>query len=342
MKIGLVYDPIFLRHVPGAFHPERPERLTAIRERLEREDLSGLVEYLSPRRARREEILWNHSEAHYERVASTAGKASVQLDPDTATSEDSFEAALHAVGAQFEGLDEIFRENYRVVFCLVRPPGHHAEYDQAMGFCLFNNVALAAHYALRVLKFSRILIVDWDLHHGNGTQHAFYRRREVLYFSLHQFPYYPGTGRMEEVGREEGTGFTVNVPLPAGQGDVEYLAVFREILRPIALQYRPELILVSAGFDPHRNDPLGGMRLSAEGFGAMAEVIQEIAGETAEGRILLTLEGGYDLTGLTESVAEVIKVLSGHKRVEIRGEPSASFREYLRETRQFFSRYWSL
>ncbi len=342
MKIALVYHDLFLKHQPGAYHPERPERLLKIRERLAAEDVAPLVEYLEPRKATKEEILWNHSEAHYERVAATAGKSSVQLDPDTATSEDSFEAALYAVGAQFTALDELFRENYQAVFCLVRPPGHHAEYDRAMGFCLFNNVALAAHYALKVLKFSRILIVDWDLHHGNGTQRSFYHHREVLYFSTHQFPYYPGTGRLEEIGHGEGLGFTVNVPLPAGLGDAEYLLVFREILQPIALEYRPELILISAGFDPHRDDPLGGMRLSAQGFGALAGVLKEIAEETCEGRLLLTLEGGYSLSGLSESVAEVIKVLAGVKAPEIKADPEPAAAEFIREVRKFFSRYWKI
>jgi len=339
VKIGIVYDEIFLKHRPGDWHPERPERLMKIRERLSREDMVPLIEYLSPRKAQKEEILWNHSEAHYARVAATAGKPQVQLDPDTATSEDSFEAALYAVGAQFVALDEIFKENYPVVFSLVRPPGHHAETDRAMGFCLFNNVALAAHYALKVLKLSRVLIVDWDLHHGNGTQRAFYHSPEVLYFSTHQFPYYPGTGRIEEVGHGEGEGFTVNVPLPAGCGDAEYFQVFQEVLKPIALEYRPEIILVSAGFDPHREDPLGGMRLSAEGFGGLAGIIKEIAKETCGGYLLLTLEGGYSLSGLSESVAEVLKVLSGAK--EPQTPPSTkSGQDLVSQAQKFFSRYW--
>ncbi|RUM89881.1 MAG: histone deacetylase [Thermodesulfatator sp.] len=342
MKVGLVYDDLFLQHKPGDYHPERPERLIKIRERLQQEDLAPWISWLAPRRANKEEILWNHSEAYYERVASTAGKPYVQLDPDTATSEASFEAALHAVGAQFVALDELFRENFRSVFCLVRPPGHHAEYDRAMGFCLFNNAALAAHYALKVLKFSRVLLVDWDLHHGNGTQHSFYPHPEVLYFSTHQFPYYPGTGRLEEVGQGEGTGYTVNVPLPAGCGDAEYLAVFEEILRPVARAFRPEVVIVSAGFDPYEEDPLGGMRVSSKGFGALAGVVREIAEESAEGKVLLTLEGGYSLSGLAESVAQVIRVLAGADKPEIKGEPSAKFRQYLEDIKRFFSRYWPL
>ena len=341
MKIGIVYDEIFLRHRPGDWHPERPDRLLKIKERLEKEDLAPLVEYLSPRGAQKEEILWNHTESHYERLAATAGKPHTQLDPDTATSEDSFEAALQAVGAQFVALDELFKENFNSVFCLVRPPGHHAERDQAMGFCLFNNIALAAHYALNRLRLSRILIVDWDLHHGNGTQRSFYHSREVLFFSTHQFPYYPGTGRLEEVGHGEGEGFTINVPLPAGCGDAEYLAVFEHLLRPIARQFKPEIILVSAGFDPYREDPLGGMQVTAEGFGALAGVVKEMAEESAQGKILLTLEGGYSLTGLSEGVAQVLKILAGEKKPRPSASPSPRIKELISEARQFFGRYWS-
>jgi len=341
-KIGIVYSEIFLKHRPGEWHPERPERLIRIGKRLAKEDLISLVSYLSPRKAEKEEILWNHTEAHYQRIAGTAGKPSVQLDPDTATSEESFEAALHAVGAQFVALDELFKENYPAVFCMVRPPGHHAEADQAMGFCLFNNVALAAHYALKRLKLSRVLIVDWDLHHGNGTQHSFYRSSEVLYFSTHQFPYYPGTGRMEEVGVAEGEGFTINLPLPAGFGDAEYQALFEEILKPIALQFKPEIIMVSAGFDPYREDPLGGMKLSAEGFGLLTRIIKEIAEEVCPGKILLTLEGGYSLVGLAEGIAEVIKVLAGEKSPRLSASPSPKAQEIIREARRVFSRYWDL
>ncbi len=340
--VGVVFDEVFLRHDPGQWHPERPERLKAILGRLEAEDVSPFVEFLKPRPASREEVLWNHTEAYFELVASTAGKSRVQLDPDTATSADSFEAALKAVGAQFVALDEIFKENLRYTFALVRPPGHHAEKDRAMGFCLFNNIALAAHYALKVLRLGRILLVDWDLHHGNGTQHSFYTSKEVLFFSVHQFPYYPGTGRMEEVGAEGAEGYTVNVPLRAGMGDEHYIAVFSEVLRPIALKFRPELILVSAGFDPYFEDPLGGMRVTAEGFGAMAQLIKDVAEECGASGVHLSLEGGYSLKGLSEGVAEVIKVLSGGKTYELPSSFSPSAQEVASEARRYFSTFWEI
>ncbi len=342
MNIGIIYDEIFLKHYPGDWHPERPERLQAILRKLEAPEVAPLLTFLSPRKAEREEILWNHTEAHYERVASTAGQKHTQLDPDTGTSEHSFEAALYAVGAQFVGLDEIFRENFRYLFALVRPPGHHAEADRAMGFCLFNNVALAAHYALKVLKLSRVLIVDWDLHHGNGTQHSFYESPEVLYFSIHQFPYYPGTGRLEEIGRGEGEGYTVNIPLSAGCGDEEYITFFTQILKPVALKFKPEVLLISAGFDPYHEDPLGGMRVTAAGFGAMAAVLKDIAEEVEARGILFTLEGGYSLTGLAEGVAEVIQVLAGTRDPKLPEEYSSRTLKMVEEVRTFFSRWWDL
>ncbi len=311
MNIAVIKDEIFLKHYPGDWHPERPERLERIYARLEEPDLAELVKVLSPREATFEELTWNHAPEYVKTIQQTAGQDHVQLDPDTATSPDSYEAAIKAVGAQFVGLDAIFKGQVGQVFALVRPPGHHAEYNRAMGFCLFNNVALAAHYALRRLSCERVLIIDWDLHHGNGTQWSFYEDPRVVYFSTHQFPYYPGTGRVEEIGRGEGTGFTVNVPLTAGCGDLEYAAVFNRVLIPLVREFKPQVILVSAGFDLYFGDPLGGMSVTPVGVAYLMRVVKKLANEHCQGRILLTLEGGYSLQGLSDCTAAVILELAG-------------------------------
>ncbi|NPA49056.1 MAG: histone deacetylase [Thermodesulfobacteria bacterium] len=311
MNIAIVKDEIFLRHNPGEYHPERPERLVKIYERLAEPDIADFIKILKPREATFEELCWNHSPEYVKLIQQTAGQNHVQLDPDTATCPESYEAAIKAVGAQFVGLDAIFKGEVQDVFALVRPPGHHAERDRAMGFCLFNNVALAAHYALKRLGVKRVLIVDWDLHHGNGTQWSFYQSKDVLFFSTHQFPYYPGTGRVEEIGEGEGLGYTVNVPLPAGCGDPEYATVFKKILVPVARAYNPDVILVSAGFDIYFGDPLGGMLVTPVGVAYLTRIVKKLAQECCRGRLLLTLEGGYSLQGLSDCVAAVIFELVG-------------------------------
>ncbi len=308
---GIVQAPIFLEHKPGYLHWESPQRLEVLYEMLEEEDMAGTFEEIQPRKATREEIELVHEHRYYSYVASTAGKPHCSLDSDTQTSELSFEAALFAAGGLLDGVDKIMTGRMKNVFGLVRPPGHHAEAGQGMGFCLFNNVAIAAAYAIKFHKLSRILIVDWDLHHGNGTQHSFYRDRRVLYFSTHQYPFYPGTGAFGEVGEGEGKGFTVNIPLSMGNGDAEYYKIFKKVLAPIALEYKPELVMVSAGFDTYFKDPLGGMEVTSAGYAAMAQVILDIAAACADGKLLITLEGGYNLGGLRDGVRSVIKQLTG-------------------------------
>jgi acetoin utilization deacetylase AcuC-like enzyme len=315
-KIGIVKDPIYIEHDPGSYHPESPQRLVSVYNMLQGKDMENLFEEISPRKAQREEIELIHKSSYFDRVAATGGLSSSYLDPDTVTSKRSFEAALYAAGGLLTGLDRIMISNFKDIFALVRPPGHHAESDRGMGFCLFNNIAVAAMYAIQNHEVERILIVDWDLHHGNGTQHSFYSEDRVLYFSTHQFPYYPGTGSFDEVGQGKGRGFTVNVPLGIGHGNEEYYKIFKTLLEPIADIYKPQLVFISAGFDIYYRDPLGGMEVTPEGFAALAQVLKSIAVKHAEGKLLITLEGGYHLEGLTESIASVIKQLSGAQSMD--------------------------
>ena len=224
-------------------------------------------------------------------------------------------------------------------FALVRPPGHHALKNRAMGFCLFNTIAIGARYLKRVHGAKRILVVDWDVHHGNGTQEAFYDDASVLFISTHQFPFYPGTGAIDEIGVNGGEGYTINVPLPAGCGDAEYLRVFEEIVVPAANKFAPEWILVSAGFDPHRRDPLGGMNVTDEGFGAMAQVLLRLAERHAGGKIAFLLEGGYDLAALRKSVAAVLNAMQDKAHKDPPTAKSESIQPLIRKIRQIHEKY---
>jgi len=309
MPSVVIKDEIFLEHDPGFGHPESPQRLRSIYKRIQEPDVRSLYKEVAPRLATRDELAWNHTPDYIERIARTAGVSHYQLDPDTATSERSWEAACYAVGGVFEALDHVFAKEASGGFALVRPPGHHAERDHAMGFCLFNNAALGAHYCLRKKGCERILLVDWDLHHGNGTQHSFYDTDKVLYFSTHQYPYYPGTGGATECGEGKGEGFTVNCPLSPGAGDREYASIYNHLLTPITREYSPDAIIVSAGFDIYMDDPLGGMRVGIYGFSYLATRLIELANELCSGRIVFCLEGGYDLYGLSEGTAAVLRVL---------------------------------
>ncbi len=311
-RTGTVQDDIYMEHVMDPGHPESPERLKVIYEMLEEEKKRGLhLTKVKPRPASREELETTHSSAYIDRIASTAGKTHFRLDPDTSTSAKSYEAALMAAGGLCELIRTVSEGKLTNGFALVRPPGHHAERDRAMGFCLFNNVAIGAHYAARHFPYERILIVDWDVHHGNGTQHAFYDDPGVLYFSTHRYGFfYPGSGGANEVGNGKGEGFTVNVPLSSGSGDLEYGKIFEKILRPIALEYEPRLILVSAGFDVHYDDPLGGMAVTERGFARLTQILMEVAEATAQGKLVLTLEGGYDIEGQKRSVNAVLRELA--------------------------------
>ncbi|MBU0731093.1 MAG: histone deacetylase [Proteobacteria bacterium] len=310
-KTAIFKDPIFLEHDPGFTHVERPDRLEVIYDELHKPAYKDRFLYPSFEPASYEILKYNHTPALIERIAKTSGKTFDSLDPDTQTSPRSYEAACMAAGACVKGVEMIFAGEIDNGFALVRPPGHHAEADQAMGFCLFNNIAIAAHYALNNLKAQRVVIMDWDLHHGNGTQHSFYDTDQVLYISTHQYPYYPGTGAISEFGRGKGQGYTLNIPLSGGQGDGAYVQIFDQIVAPVIRQYNPDLILVSAGFDTYIEDPLGGMAVTAKGFGCLGRILIDLANECCDGRILFVLEGGYNLQGLRDGVAAVLNELSG-------------------------------
>jgi acetoin utilization deacetylase AcuC-like enzyme len=255
------------------------------------------------------EIELCHDPKYIELVESTAGLSQYALDGDTITSQDSFAVALQATGGFLRLLDSVAAGESSNGFAIVRPPGHHALRGRAMGFCLFNTIAVGAQYLKIAHQAERIVIVDWDVHHGNGTQDAFYDDPSVLFISTHQYPFYPGTGGVAEVGLRQGAGFTINVPLPAGCGDAEYLRVFRDIVIPGIKRFEPQWILVSAGFDPHRQDPLAGMNVTEAGFSQMARAMLQLAAVYCGGRIAFLLEGGYDLIALRSSVAGVLEVL---------------------------------
>ncbi len=312
-RTAVVIDPDFLKHQPGHAHPERPERLKVLLD-LTRGLHGSDLQILPPRPAKKEEVSSCHSSEYIDLVRSTSEINRYALDGDTVTCADSYGIALLAVGGFLRLLDSVSAFDFRNGFALVRPPGHHATRDRAMGFCLFNTVAIGAQYLKRLYGARRILIMDWDVHHGNGTQDSFYQDPSVLYISTHQYPYYPGTGAIEEVGNGKGEGYTVNIPLPAGCGDEEYLCVFKEIVIPIADKYQPEWVLVSAGFDSHQHDPLGGMRVTEKGFGIMASMLLELAQKHAAGKIAFLLEGGYNLEALRNSVSVVLEKMKGEDR----------------------------
>ena len=306
-KTAIYRDDLFLEHEPGYDHPESPDRLRVIYEALDREKISLLYPSFDP--VSEDILALNHSRELIRRIAATQGKAHDFLDADTRTSPQSYAAACLAVGGLVDGVEKLVQGELDTCFCLVRPPGHHAERDRAMGFCLFNNVAVAARWAIRELGLKRIMIVDWDLHHGNGTQQAFYDTDKVLYCSTHQYPYYPGTGAVIETGQGLGNGHTVNVPFPGGQGDREFASIFNQIIYPVGLAYQPELIMISSGFDIYDGDPLGSMRVTSAGFAYMTGKMRQLAGEVCNGRLLVTLEGGYNLTGMRDGALAVLSQL---------------------------------
>jgi acetoin utilization deacetylase AcuC-like enzyme len=301
-------DRRFLEHDPGPEHPESPERLDAILRDLRAAPLPG-VTIEAPRAATDAEIDAIHDPAYRVELAGLAGRRA-RLDPDTVVSPGSWDAAVLSAGAGVAAVEAVWQGRARNAFALVRPPGHHAERANAMGFCLLNNAAIAAAAGRRA-GAARVLIVDWDVHHGNGTQDVFASRDDVMYMSVHQFPFYPGTGAPDEVGVGAGRGTTINCALPGGQGDADYGVAFHDLFLPAASAFSPELVIVSAGFDAHARDPLGGMRVTERGYAAMTSAVSQLATEACGGKLVLLLEGGYDLPALAASVRASLEVMTG-------------------------------
>jgi acetoin utilization deacetylase AcuC-like enzyme len=307
---GFVYDAIYLKHDTGAGHPERPERLTAIVDRLQQKGLLQDLVRVKSAAASLEWLTTVHTPEYVERVKKSCQADTGYVDtPDAPASRDSYEVALNAAGGALAAVDAVMDGTVKNAFCAIRPPGHHALKDHAMGFCLFNNVAIAAKYIQKKHKLAKVLIVDWDVHHGNGTQAIFYDDPTVFYFSIHQSPFYPGTGSAEEKGAGKGLGFTHNVPLAAGCGDAEYKKVFEEELKPAAAAFKPDFVLVSAGFDSAKDDLLGRMKVTPAGFSELTRIVKGIAEQYCQGRLVTVLEGGYNLESLAASVEAHVRVL---------------------------------
>jgi acetoin utilization deacetylase AcuC-like enzyme len=320
MATGYVYHPIYLKHDTGQ-HVEVAARLEAIISYLEKTGLKSKLTLIEPRPATVDEIALVHQRQYIKEIEDTAAKGGGWLDSDTVTSPDSYQAALYAAGGVIRAVETVMAGEVSNAFALVRPPGHHATASRAMGFCLFNNIAIATECALKEYKLERVLIIDFDVHHGNGTQGTFYDNPHVMYISTHEYPFYPGTGAVNETGSGEGRGTNLNIPMPAGCGNTEYLSVFEQIIVPAARRFNPQLVLVSTGYDGHWADPLAMMNLSVDGYARMTGIIKGLADELCQGRLALTLEGGYNLEALAGSVKATFDVLMDNAGGNLSGAP---------------------
>jgi acetoin utilization deacetylase AcuC-like enzyme len=342
MSLLLISSPRFADHLNPPGHPERVER-AQVMQAVAAEWRQHGGSFREPRAAERAELLRVHSEHHLATIDRTAGRTS-SLDPDTFTSPRSRDVALLAAGAALVGVETIVQSKATRAFALVRPPGHHAERDRAMGFCLYNNVAAAAAHAV-ALGMERVVVMDYDVHHGNGTQWIFYEDPRVLYISTHQYPFYPGTGAAEDVGRGKGLGYTVNVPLEAGATDGDYREVFKAVVTPVIDQFKPELVMISAGFDAHERDPLARMRLSTAGYGSLTAALSEAADRHCHGRLVAVTEGGYDLDALKACLQTTVSVLAGspvQSSPEAAPGPTSRSRSAIAAVRAAHARFWKL
>lgn len=308
-SVGFVSPPICVEHLTGPMHPESPSRFDAINRRIREINLDQDLHFMEASQADLKHLKGVHHPSHVDQLCGLLQSNVPSIDGDTIVSAKTYEASLIAAGAAIQGVEEIVNGEHKKVFCNVRPPGHHAESERAMGFCFFNNVAVAAQYARAHLGIDKVLIIDWDVHHGNGTQDIFYFNPFIYYYSIHQWPLFPGTGAKSETGAGQGKGTNLNRPLMAGASDEDYLRYVEEDLNHICKSFEPELVIISAGFDAHAEDPLGGMRISTKGFAQLTRLVGSLANQYAKGRILSVLEGGYNLNALGDSVAQHIITL---------------------------------
>jgi len=338
MKLGITYDEAFLEHEERG-HPERPERLVAVVESLQAAGFWAGATMIAAREATVDELERVHSRRYVDATLERLEQKYGHLDPDTYFSGGSRTAALKAAGGSVDMARAVWSGEVDLGLALVRPPGHHAEANRAAGFCIFNNIAVAAA-ALLADGAERVLVFDWDVHHGNGTQHEFEDRPDLLYISVHAWPHYPGSGLSDEIGTGAGEGYTANVPYPHGANDVAYADVVDRLVAPLIRAYAPQIVLVSAGFDAHRNDMLGGMLMTEKGFAYMASVIRDQAAAVCGGRVAMFLEGGYDLDGLSGSIVDVVRVFDGLPTTRPQGVSSPRHERVLDETISHVKRFW--
>ena len=342
MRFGLLLDSVFGQHLVPVDHPEHPDRIESIRQHVESWSGSDKLVRIEPTSADSKWIRQVHTSEHFLTIQQTDGGPTTALDWDTHAGGQSFEIAMLAAGSVVKMLELLFSGEIDTGFAAVRPPGHHAETTRAMGFCLFNNIAVGAEWVLQQGLAQRIAVIDFDVHHGNGTQEIFYLRPDVLYLSSHQYPFYPGTGSLNELGDDAGLGFTVNFPVTAGPGNYFFCSLFQDLVKPVLRGFEPDLILVSAGYDAHRDDPLGGMNLDETGFGDLVRQLNSLAEELCRGRILYVLEGGYNLEALSRSVVSTIQESLKPTQETIEPSQVREYESYRERLVKVLSPHWSL